>query len=40
MLENQSGFGLDADGDQSFEWMLDSLERGLATGHPGRRISH
>ncbi len=35
MLENQSGFGLDVDVDQSFEWMLAVIERGLAgVEHP------
>jgi len=31
MLEQQSGFGLDIDGDLSFEWMLHTIERGLAS---------
>jgi AcrR family transcriptional regulator len=29
MLEAQAGFGLAVDVDQSFDWLLDSLERGL-----------
>jgi AcrR family transcriptional regulator len=30
VLENDAGFGLDVDVDQSFEWMLDSIERALS----------
>lgn len=29
MLEVQEGFGLETDVDESFEWLLDSLERSL-----------
>jgi AcrR family transcriptional regulator len=31
LLEVQSGFGLDVDRNDSFEWMVALLERGLAT---------
>lgn len=30
VLESGAGFGLDVDVDQSFEWMLAAIERGLA----------
>jgi len=30
MLQTQSGFGLNVSVDESFEWMLDALERGLS----------
>jgi AcrR family transcriptional regulator len=33
-LEQQSGFGLDVDVDDSFEWLLDALERGVTSPTP------
>lgn len=34
ILEQQSGFGLDVDVDDSFEWLLDALERGVDAPAP------
>ena len=34
ILEQQSGFELDVDVDDSFEWLLDALERGVDAPAP------
>lgn len=39
VLEQQSGFGLDVDVDESFAWLLDAVERALVSRPPDPSVA-